>query len=333
MSYRLEYLNSTNAHLWEDFNQKSHEGTFFHTLKWKKILESLGYVSHYIIIFKDDELIAICPFFETYIKRFKGITTLLKSDYNHVIFKDNDPDAIQYLRKELVSIAKKNSWSFIVIHSLDCNFKNNFDTHLEYISLGNMVLDIEKLNTDKIWNEVFTNKIRQRKFINRFRRDGFELEDLVSREDMKIFYDYYIKNIKFLKAEGYPYSHFRDLCNTYFPKNLNITLVHKKDVIAGGLLMFLDHSKKTMYIRYLALNRDLPNTYHTPYILYWDALEKANKLKFKKVCFGTTPKDHDNPNFRIKRNFGCNYENSYSILLPISKVFRVGYKFYTSIIQ
>ena len=41
MEFHIEELNKDNTQLWEKFNLESDEGTFFHTIKWKKILESL----------------------------------------------------------------------------------------------------------------------------------------------------------------------------------------------------------------------------------------------------------------------------------------------------
>ncbi len=128
MDLRIEALNDANIDKWEIFNHEMSEGTFFHTTKWKKILESLGHIPHYYMVFSGDEVVAICPFFETNIKGFKGITPLPDSDYNHIVIKeDNQHNIIDFIRKELESRAKKNSWSFIILNSLDKNFENKLN--------------------------------------------------------------------------------------------------------------------------------------------------------------------------------------------------------------
>ena len=101
MNLRIQELNNVNINVWDDFNQRMDEGTFYHTTKWKRILELLGYSSYYYLIFDGDEPVAICPFFEFNIKGFKGITSLPDSDYNHLIIKDNDPSIINFIRKEM----------------------------------------------------------------------------------------------------------------------------------------------------------------------------------------------------------------------------------------
>ena len=58
--------------------------------------------------------------------------------------------------------------------------------------MGTMTLNLEKLNPEKIWNEVFTAKKRQRRYINRFENDGFQVREVDSSKDIKILYEYYL---------------------------------------------------------------------------------------------------------------------------------------------
>jgi hypothetical protein len=332
MNLHIEALNDTNIDKWENFNHEMNEGTFYHTTKWKKILESLGHISHYYLIFSGDEVVAICPFFEFNIKGFKGITTLPESDYNHLIIKDNDPHIINYIIKELESKAKKNSWSFIILNSLDKNFENKLNASFyPNFSMGTMILDIKKLNPDKIWNEIFNAKKGQRRYIKRFENDGFKIRELDSKKDIKVLYEYYQRNIKHINGTEYPYSHFMDLYNIYPSKNLHSALLCKEDFVAGGFLNFLDESTKTLYSRYIAINRDLPNKYHIQYPLLWESIKKANELGYKRVSFGSNVNDQSHPGYRIKKNFGAEYLNSYSILRPISRLFKLGHNVYRSI--
>jgi hypothetical protein len=39
MTYSIELLSGSNAHQWQEFNARSIEGTLYHDLRWKKILE------------------------------------------------------------------------------------------------------------------------------------------------------------------------------------------------------------------------------------------------------------------------------------------------------
>jgi predicted N-acyltransferase len=57
----------SDAKEWEDFVANSSKGSFFHTLKWKKVLEeSFPFESLYLVIRdSNDKLIGVCPFFIT----------------------------------------------------------------------------------------------------------------------------------------------------------------------------------------------------------------------------------------------------------------------------
>lgn len=333
MDLRIEALNDANIDKWEIFNHEMSEGTFFHTTKWKKILESLGHIPHYYMVFSGDEVVAICPFFETNIKGFKGITPLPDSDYNHIVIKeDNQHNIIDFIRKELESRAKKNSWSFIILNSLDENFENKLSkSYYPNFSMGTMGIDLENLSPTKIWDKVFTAKKAQRRYIKRFEKDEFKIRYIDSVEDIKTLYEYYLKNIRHIKGTEYPYSHFEDLYNLYFPDNMYLTLLYKKDFIAGGFLNFLDESKKTMHSRYIAINRNMPNKYHVQYYLLWESLKKAYELECKRICFGSNVKDQNHPGYKLKRNFGADYRDNYSVLIPTSKIFKIGHSVYRSI--
>lgn len=39
MGYSIEALSESNVQQWEEFNNRSPEGTLFHSIRWKNILE------------------------------------------------------------------------------------------------------------------------------------------------------------------------------------------------------------------------------------------------------------------------------------------------------
>ena len=109
---------------------------------------------------------------------------------------------------------------------------------------------------------------------------------------------------------------------------MRTTLLHKNDKVFGGLLSFLWPQQKTIYLRYLALNRDISNRYSPSYYLYWDAIVRASQMGYTTVCFGSTPPDPDEVHYRLKKKFGCYYEENYSMIFPLSFTFKVAYNTY-----
>ena len=148
MDYYIQELSNNISNDWEKLCEESKEGTFFHTLKWKQILEgALNYRSHCFLIYRNDEPVALCPFYEATIKRFRGLIALPGSDYDHIVIKDkNDPLIAYHILEKCKEIAKKNNLSFILINTLDQMIKDDFSKYkpLSYPIGGNMVLDLKR---------------------------------------------------------------------------------------------------------------------------------------------------------------------------------------------
>lgn len=332
MDYYIQELCDNNSNDWEKLCEESKEGTFFHSLKWKRILEGLNYRNHCFLLYRNDEPVALCPFYEATIKGFRGLVSLPISDYDHIIVKDrNDPTIAYRILEKCKEIAKKNKLFFIHINTLNKTIKENFNKYspLPYPIGGNMVLNLDKIDPGKIWSEIFSKK--DRKYISRFEKDGYRIEEIESIDNLKIFYKYYKANIEHINATPYPYTHFEDLLKIFSPRDMRITLLYKNENVAGGQLSFLYDSKKTMYLRYLSLNRNLPIRYSPTSYLRWNSIKKASRMGYNRICFGRTPHDSKDIHYKLKEMFGCQYEIEHSLIFPTSYLFKIGYNIYYNI--
>jgi len=333
-AYQIEELNSRNAGDWEHFNETTNVGSFFHSLKWKHILErSFKMKPHYFLVYRGDEVAAICPFFENNLKYFKGLVSIPYSDFCHVaVANDQVHSAImREIHAECMNITRQEKLAFL---QMSVNTPRIRDLMMQYTDLpplvsGNMVLNLEELTPDHIWNNVFSAKGGQRKFINRFIRDGCTVEEVRDLRDLELFYHYYNENLeqKHVRTLN-QISFFNTIWDIYSPADMRITLLKKDDFIFGGLFAYLYPPNRTIYLVHLALNRDIPNTYHPPYYLFWDTIEKAYEMGYQRICFGGTPCNPENVVYRQKSGFGCEYQFKYSLFIPNSPIFRYGYNFY-----
>jgi len=331
-NYVIEDLSVNNERDWEAFNEKICDGSFFHTLKWKKILEQLNYKSHYFLVYDKHEVISICPFFEGTIKGFKGLMLLPTSDHRHLLIDKTkcDHPLVQEILHKVKEISKRKKYSFILITTKNeeiITFFNKFNP-MSFPLSGTMVLDLKKDNPKKIWNDIFSKKEQERKYIRRFEEDGFKIQEIKSLENLRLFYKYYKENTEYIKAIPFRYTHFEALWNTYSPNDIRITFLHKNGLIAGGELSFIYPPKKTMYLRYLAINRTLPNRYQPTLYLRWNSVIHASDMGYDTVNFGGTPCDPNDIHYKLKMKFGCHYEKEYSIVFPLSPLFKLGYTAY-----
>ena len=333
MDYYIKELNNLNAIDWIKLSEESKEGSFFHTLKWKGILEhSFNYKTHCFILYRNDEPVALCPFYEAAIVGIRGLVSLPDSDYDNIIITDKEDPLIPYhILNKCRDVARENKLFFILITTLNEQTKDHFNRYnpLPYPIVGDMVLNLEEINLDKIWNNIFSTKIR--KYIKRFENDGFRIKEVNSIEDIKIFFKYYKNNLEYINATPYPFSHFEDLLNTYSSTEMMLTLLYKNEDVAGGHLAFLNDKKKTIYSRYLSLNRNLPSRYKPAIYIYWDFVKRAYEMGYSKVSFGRTPPYPKDIHYQLKEKFGCHYEKEYSCIFPTSYLFKLLYNIYYNI--
>jgi len=143
---------------------------------------------------------------------------------------------------------------------------------------------------------------------------------------MKIFHRYYAENLMRINAEVLPLVFFQKLPELFSPDEMRVTLLSKGHVYAGGLLTFMHPVSKTAYFQYLSLNRNLPNTYHPTYSLFWEGLNWAWDNGYEKISFGRQGMDTKNPRFRIKTDFGAEYIPIYSRIVLFSKATSLLYR-------
>jgi hypothetical protein len=328
-NYYIERLNDNNSAKWEEFNNNSNEGSFFHSLKWKQIFENTSNLkTHYFLLFKNNTIFGIFPFVEKKIHMFNGLVPLQGFGHYNAIIRDyRDNSAIQYFITELQRNNENQKInSFICLSTLHKEIIDNLKNFMifPFGGDGNMILNLQKSPPEKIW-ENFSAKKGQRKFIRRFDEKGYSITEISSHEEMKLFYRYYKENINYIGGSLQPFSHFTDLWNNLFSEEMRITILSKDSLIAGGLLMFLYKPQKVVYLNYLSLNRDLPNTYHPTYSLFWEAINWAWNNNYEKISFGPQYLDEKNPRYRIKNEFGGEFEPIFSKMIPLNKFLRLGY--------
>jgi len=328
--YSLERLHADNAGLWENFNNTSHEGSFFHSLKWKQILDTTTQArTHYFLLFKDGDIFGTFPFIEGKIHYFNGLVPLPGCGHNNAIIQDcRDSAAIHYVLRELRKLTTNTTkFSFIclsTLHKETLEHIKQFPTY-PYRNEGNMILDIRQSPPDRIW-DTFTAKKGQRKFIRRFDEQEFQLTELKSLDDLKLFYQYYKENIDFIGGRLQTFSHFEFLLrNVSLSDEMRITWLSKDSTVAGGVLMFTHKPQKTVYLQYLSLNRSLPNTYHPSYYLFWEAITWAWKNNYEKISFGVQELDEHDSRYRIKSELGGNFEPLHSKMIAVSNIFSAGH--------
>lgn len=280
MTYSIELLSGSNAHQWQEFNARSIEGTLYHDLRWKKILEEeFDLKTKYYLIRGGREVIGICPFIGQSVGFYQGLMNIPHSEYTNVVLTDSF-DASQI---DLLLSLFTTECSFLHIDTYNPDILN----HITYNNFpgensGNMVLNLKQKPQGEIWEALSKKTIKS---IRRFDKEGFEIHELSRRSDIELFYRYYAENVAHIKGDLLPLTFFERLWADFSPGELRVTVLVKDVLCAGGALALLDPVRKTVYYDYLALNRDLPH-YTPDHYLSWDLIKWAWDNDYEKVSFG-----------------------------------------------
>ncbi|MDD5420398.1 MAG: GNAT family N-acetyltransferase [Methanomicrobiaceae archaeon] len=321
MTYSIEALSEKNAFLWEEFNRQSREGTLFHSMQWKELLEhALDLKLTYYLILEDREVMGIWPFITRSVRYFRGLDAIPHSECNNIILDDSFDinrinDVLALFSKEC-SFLRFTSYNRDVLDRIACdNFSDAYT--------GNMMVDLNTTPPDAIWENLSK---KTRKHLHRLENNGFEVRETRAPADIEMFYRYYAENTMYLKGDILPFSFFQNLMEMFPAKDVRIAVSTSGGDFAGGTLTIADRDKKTAYFEYMALNRKLPGGYTPTYMVYWDLINWAWDNGYEKISFGRQRLDPGNPRFRNKAKFGAEHVPIHSKFVLLSKPLRFPYR-------
>lgn len=311
---------------WEKFVADSPDGTFFHTIKWKNVLEnSFPYQSSYLCIRDSSgQLVGVCPFFITKkLWPFTVLDSLPDSDLGGPLLKEEyKKDAAKALVNYLIELGASNGIAYTKMRLSDleaCEYLRTNDSNVDDNS-GTMILDLDEKPLDIIWEKVFTKKGGQRRLIRRFERDGFQIREAKCSEDLNNFYKLYCEHKYHLGASPYPFKYFEIIWSFLHPDNFNIILVEKDDECIGASAFFIYKEQRSIYLCYIGYNKGLLSTrYNYSYYARWKEIEWAHENGFRYVSFGPSPKDPNSVYHSRKISFGCDFIQDHYLYIPHNK--------------
>lgn len=321
MACSIELLSGDNAHLWEEFNAQSPNGTFFHGLRWKQVLEdALDLKLRYYLILNDRRVVGISPWVEQSVLNFRGLVSIPHSEENGVVV--DDQFGAGCFGEALSLFAKK--YSFLHFNTASRTLLNGTGfAHEVAVDTGHMVANLGHTPPEAMWAG-FSKSTRSA--VRTFENDGFRVREVHRPDDLEDFYRYYTRNLAHIQGDILPLTFFERIRALFSPKEQRMTVLTRDDLFAGGSLALLDPARKTFYGSYLALNRDLPNRYTPAYYIMWEDINWAWKNGYDRLFFGRQRFDPKNPRFLNKVKFGAQHQPIQSNLVLLSKPMQFSYK-------
>ena len=317
---RMHVEELKNEKEWETFLQASPKGTFFHSLKWKEVIEkSFSYPAIYLVV-RDTNgaVVGVCPGFVLKSGPLKMYVSMPHSDYGGpVIDKNCIQKASLSLRSFIKGFCSDRGIAYAKIRFTGDQLGRFFQSPLGYVdtSTGTMEIDLKVTPSDFIWDKIFKKK--QRKKFRHYEREGLHIRKATTKSDLIEFYNLYHCNMKHIHARAHPYSFFENMWNQLFPENFLVLLVEEKKVI-GGSASFKYGQK--IYETYAAINRHWSNIrrYSVQPYVSWKLIKWAEENGFRYLSLGGTPSDPVEEYHSQKIDVGGSFVQQERISIPFS---------------
>jgi len=308
---------------WEDFLRASHDGTFYHSLQWKEVVEKSFHDSPlYLTISDANRIVGICPGFIQSSMRTKIYLSMPYSDCGGpVIAKHCLEQASLSLRDYL-----RRRCSSLNVAYLSVNFIDGSETFLGpasgYVdtSQGTVEIDLEAKSSRFIWDNVFSKP--KRRNMRRVEREGYRTRQARTESDLQEFYSLYCDNMKYIGARAYPYEFLKNMWTLLYPQNLRIWLLAKEEAI-GGILVLKDTRKTYSFLVGINRKQALIRSFRSvvPY-LCWKEIVTAEEEGHKCVSLGATSSDATDPYYVQKTSLGGSFIQQRIVRYPCSHVGR-----------
>jgi hypothetical protein len=317
----VEELKNNNE--WEEFLYTSPNGTFYHSLKWKEVIErSFPHCALYLTI-KDvnGRLVGICPGFIQNTMHIKAYNSTPYSDYG-------GPVIIQhFIRQGFLSLLdffqnyySKESIAYTKVCLMNDELVRSFQFPSCYAdeSKGIVEVDLKSTPSDFLWNKFLSNHMRKK--IRVIERDGFQVQEARTKSDLLDFYNLYYRNMKYIGASPYKYEFMENTWDILHPENLRIWFVEKNQRI-GGMVVF-KYGLRT-YVRYVGIDRRHSRVYSVATYLFWKEIKKAEEEGYRYVSFGSTSSDAKDIHYLQKTGLGGLFFPQRVVWYPFSYAGRV----------
>jgi len=303
-----------NSEEWENFLKAMPQATFFHNLKWMKVLKETFSLPTLYLTIKDSEgkLAGVCPLAISNWGPLKVYESLPYSDHGGPVMKKSCiKEASISLWKFLEKSSYENNILLTKMLFVDEEVSRFFKSQNTYVdkSKGVVEIDLEVKPSIFIWNKIFRNAERKR--IRRFERDGFQVRETRTRSDFAEFLVTYYKNMEHINAPTFPIKFFKNIWNMLYPENFNVLLVEKKEIVGG--IAFFKYMKR-IYLTYLGIDREtLSSRYRIAPYMFWKAIKWAEENGFRYVSLGATPSDPRSIYYSQKMMFGGSFLQQESV--------------------
>jgi len=276
--------------VWDEFVQRSDQGSHCHLSGWKRVIElAYGHRSFYLMAHENGQTKGILPLILMRSRFFgKSLVSLPFLDDGGMTASDAESSTLLY--REAIRLYEDSK-----ADSLE--FRNRWPSNIELPTHGSKVtlrLNLAS-SPDQMW-KLFDAKLRNQ--IRKSLKSGITAT-WAGAEGLSDFYGVFATNMRDLGSPVHSQRFFGAILNE-FPDSAKFILVHKgSQAIGGGLCLWF---KDTLFMPWASSNRKYaslcPNN-----LLYWEVIRWGCEKGYRLFDFGRSSRGSGT--YRFKKQWGA----------------------------
>lgn len=279
---KIVRLNEENNKLWNEFINKNKDAKFYHSLKFKEIIEKTykNCKSEYYFLI-NNKVKAIFPFFIVKSKLMGNRLISLPFLDNGGFLGEYKKENIKKLIKELKKI-EDLKYMEIRLTSFMENFENDKKILLklgfnEEKSKNQIILELK--NKDVLWGGF--DRIT-RKGIKKAEKSELKIKEINNEKEMKNFYKLYLKNMKNFGTPQHSYNYFFNLFK-YLRKGFKGLNCYKNKRLIGSIIVL--YTKNYSHLVF-SVSDSKHSKYRPNDLLHWEIIKWVSKNNIKYFDLG-----------------------------------------------
>jgi hypothetical protein len=305
----MQIEEMSNEKEWDTFVCSSNTGTFYHSIKWKEVIEkSFPHHALYLVV-KDagGKVVGVSPGFITESLHARIYDSTPYSDYGGPLIEASHVSKASFAILDFLrNLSSSKGLSYARFRVTGKSLESHLRSQIGYAqsNLGVMEINLRATPSRFIWSNLFSSN-RRKKF-KQMERKGFQVREVRTRSDLRVFYSLYLNNMMRIGARPYPYNFMENIWDTLFPSHVRIWILEDQKPLAAKL--FFRFAKKS-FSAFVGLERDQQQVYShasSPVdYLSWTEIKKAEEEDLWRVSLGSTPSNPDSKYFVQKSSMGC----------------------------
>lgn len=271
------------------FVQKCPESSLYHTLEWLNVIENTyNYKPHYLIAVKDNKVIGALPLF--FVSTLIGGKRLISLPFSHkvnLLYENEEVLKQLLLSAERLKIITKSQY----VQFKPANNLDKFTNILELYKSKTFYQTTLSLSTthDKIWKQ-FSNSTRRA--IRKAERSSMVIHVSDTLDKIDTFYELEVETRKRQGSPPYSFKFFRIFRDKFGGNGMARLYLASQDhhFLAGIIVTY--HNNIATYAYGGSINNKLKMQMRPNNLLFWKAIQDAQRLGCKWFDFGTTHSDN-----------------------------------------